>query len=47
MQENSRKQGRAIATAKAQDDRFSKLGVIALAVTMTAACAYCLMALVS
>ena len=47
MQESSRSQARAIAVAKARDDQFRKLGFIALAVTMTAACAYCLLALVS
>jgi hypothetical protein len=46
MQENSRKQARAIAIAKAQDDQIRKFGFIALALTMTAACAYCLLALV-
>jgi hypothetical protein len=35
---NARKQARAIALAKAYDDRLQKVGIIALAVTMTAAC---------
>jgi hypothetical protein len=46
MQQNSRRRARAIAIAKARDDRFQKLGMIALAITMTAACAYGLMSLV-
>jgi hypothetical protein len=46
MQENSRKRARAIAIAKAQDDQFQKLGFIALAITMAAACIYGLTTLV-
>jgi hypothetical protein len=46
MQQNSRRRARAIAIAKARDDQFYKLGFIALAITMTAACVYGLMTLV-
>ena len=40
MQQNARKQARAIAIAKAQDEQLRKLGMIALAITMAAACVY-------
>jgi hypothetical protein len=46
MYENRRKQARAIAIAKTQDDQFRKLALIALAVTMTAACAFGLLSLI-
>lgn len=46
MQNNARKQARAIAIAKAEDENIRKLGFIALAITMVAACAYGLAVLV-
>ncbi|MDB5525977.1 MAG: hypothetical protein JWM58_3740 [Rhizobium sp.] len=46
MQQNARKQARAIAIAKAHDDQIRKLGLVALAITMVAACVYGFTALV-
>ena len=40
MQNDRRRQARAIAIAKTADDRFRKMEVIAFAVTMAAACLY-------
>jgi uncharacterized protein YjeT (DUF2065 family) len=45
MQQNARRQARAIAIAKAQDDQLRKIGFVALAITMSAACVYGLLAL--
>jgi hypothetical protein len=46
MQGNARRQARAIAIAKEQDDRVRKIGILALAITMAATCIYGLIALV-
>lgn len=47
MQVNPRKQARAIAVAKAKDDRLQTLAIIALAITMTAACIFGLLSSLS
>jgi hypothetical protein len=43
MHQNQRKQARAIAIAKTQDEQIRKIALVALAITMTAACAYGIM----